>query len=306
MADVTLTYKGSTIAELSDSGSKTLNTAGKYCEADIALSYVKPGGGGDADGIIDGSITSIYNSTVSRIRPYAFYECSSLESAMFPMCETVEDNAFYRCSGLTAVSFPACTVIGSSAFYTCSGLTAVSFPACTKIYTHAFCHPYNKYIANLKHAYFPETTEISGSYVFCDNQLLEDCIIPKLSKITGGDGIWLRCSALKSIYLPNLSKLPNRAFESCWSLSVATFISCSYIASSAFAWCHSLFSLYLLGSSVASLYNAAIFDNTPIKNSSYYSGVFGSVFVPESLVNAYKAAKYWSSYADRITAYVEE
>ena len=45
MADVTLTYKGSTIAELSDTGSKTLNTAGKYCEADIALSYVKPGGG---------------------------------------------------------------------------------------------------------------------------------------------------------------------------------------------------------------------------------------------------------------------
>ena len=41
MADVTLKYKGATIAELSESGSKTLETAGTYCEADILLEYVK-------------------------------------------------------------------------------------------------------------------------------------------------------------------------------------------------------------------------------------------------------------------------
>lgn len=46
MADVTLTYKGATIAELNDSGSKTLRTAGKYCEADIGVEYVKPESGG--------------------------------------------------------------------------------------------------------------------------------------------------------------------------------------------------------------------------------------------------------------------
>lgn len=45
MADVTLKYKGATIGELSESGSKTLETAGKYCEADILLEYVKSGGG---------------------------------------------------------------------------------------------------------------------------------------------------------------------------------------------------------------------------------------------------------------------
>lgn len=38
MADVTLTYKGSTIAEMNASGSKTLKTAGKYCEGDIGVS----------------------------------------------------------------------------------------------------------------------------------------------------------------------------------------------------------------------------------------------------------------------------
>lgn len=42
MADITLSYKGNTIAEINASGSKTLGTAGKYCEADIELVYVKP------------------------------------------------------------------------------------------------------------------------------------------------------------------------------------------------------------------------------------------------------------------------
>ena len=45
MADVTLTYKGNTILELSASGNKTIQTAGKYCEGDIGLAYVKSGGG---------------------------------------------------------------------------------------------------------------------------------------------------------------------------------------------------------------------------------------------------------------------
>lgn len=41
MADITLSYKGSTIATMNASGSKTIETAGKYCEDDISLAYVK-------------------------------------------------------------------------------------------------------------------------------------------------------------------------------------------------------------------------------------------------------------------------
>lgn len=40
MADITLSYKGSTIATMSASGSKTIQTAGKYCEDDIGLLYI--------------------------------------------------------------------------------------------------------------------------------------------------------------------------------------------------------------------------------------------------------------------------
>lgn len=42
MADITVSYKGATIAEVSESGTTTLGTSGKYCEDDITLQYVQP------------------------------------------------------------------------------------------------------------------------------------------------------------------------------------------------------------------------------------------------------------------------
>lgn len=44
MADITISYKGNTIAEVSASGTTTLGTSGKYCEDDISVAYVKPSG----------------------------------------------------------------------------------------------------------------------------------------------------------------------------------------------------------------------------------------------------------------------
>ncbi len=46
MADLTIKFKGQPIAEMTESGTKTLKTAGKYCEGDITVEYSKPAGGG--------------------------------------------------------------------------------------------------------------------------------------------------------------------------------------------------------------------------------------------------------------------
>lgn len=42
MAEVEITYKGSAIATMNASGTKTLETAGKYCEGDIEVEYTRP------------------------------------------------------------------------------------------------------------------------------------------------------------------------------------------------------------------------------------------------------------------------
>ena len=49
MADLTIKYKGQPIAEMTESGTKTLKTAGKYCEGDISVEYAKPAGGGGSE-----------------------------------------------------------------------------------------------------------------------------------------------------------------------------------------------------------------------------------------------------------------
>lgn len=46
---VNIKYKNNSIAELSDTGTKTLKTAGKYCDGDITVEYEKPAGGGGVD-----------------------------------------------------------------------------------------------------------------------------------------------------------------------------------------------------------------------------------------------------------------
>lgn len=46
---VNIKYKNNSIAELSDTGTKTLKTAGKYCGGDITVEYEKPAGGGGVD-----------------------------------------------------------------------------------------------------------------------------------------------------------------------------------------------------------------------------------------------------------------
>lgn len=53
MSDVTIKYKGQSIATMDASGTKTLNTQGKYCEANIGVEYVKPSGGTPAIAIVD-------------------------------------------------------------------------------------------------------------------------------------------------------------------------------------------------------------------------------------------------------------
>ncbi|MBR2582694.1 MAG: hypothetical protein IKO83_01645 [Oscillospiraceae bacterium] len=61
MSDITINYKGSAIATMDASGTKTLLTEGKYCEDDIEVVYVKPSGGGSS--AVRGTFTPASDTT---------------------------------------------------------------------------------------------------------------------------------------------------------------------------------------------------------------------------------------------------
>lgn len=63
MADVTINYEGNSIATMSASGTKTLQTQGKYCTDDIEVVYVSPGGGGGSNTPITGTVTPVSRVT---------------------------------------------------------------------------------------------------------------------------------------------------------------------------------------------------------------------------------------------------
>lgn len=145
MADVTLTYKGDTIAEMNASGSKTLKTAGKYCEGDIGVSYVKPSGGGGGstdieDAIISRTITSYSNSRITSLGWYAFYGCSNLTSVSLPLVATSGGNAFTACSNLADVQMPMLTEVSTNMFMSCSALVKLKFPALQNINQNGFAY----------------------------------------------------------------------------------------------------------------------------------------------------------------------
>ncbi|MDB4506608.1 leucine-rich repeat domain-containing protein [Akkermansiaceae bacterium] len=68
--------------------------------------------------------------TVTRIRAYAFYNCTSLENITIPDSVTrVNDSAFHKCTNLTSITIPdSFTNIGGRMFGGCSSLTSITIP----------------------------------------------------------------------------------------------------------------------------------------------------------------------------------
>ena len=108
-------------------------------------------------------------------------------------------------------------------------------------------------------------------------------------------GIFSGCTNLTSVKIPICSTIRTEAFRDCTSLSVVKLPACITIESQAFENCTGLTSLTIQTDSVCNQESA--FGGTPIESGT------GSIYVPYSLLEDYKAASQWSSYASQISAY---
>ena len=102
------------------------------------------------------------------------------------------------------------------------------------------------------------------------------------------------CYGLTSVSLPMCEYIGSGAFYGCWSLSQVSLPVCSIIGSGAFCGCGSLSIITIGYSGVCSLGDDLTFDVTPIGDGT------GSIYVPASLVDAYKTAENWSMYSSQI------
>jgi hypothetical protein len=99
--------------------------------------------------------------------------------------------------------------------------------------------------------------------------------------------------------------LGTNVFQNCTGLQTIILPVCQTLGYLTFSGCTKLEKVILPYSSVTKMTSAGIFNNTPLKNSTYL-GYYGSIYVPASLVDAYKSATNWAGYKSRITAIPEE
>ena len=140
-------------------------------------------------------------STVTSIRPYAFYYCSGLTSVTIGNNVTsIGDAAFGMCSGLTSVTIDnSVTSIGNSAFYRCSGLTSVTIGnSVTSIGENAF-----SYCDGLTSVTIPNSVTSIGYSAFyeCDG-LTSVTIGNSVNSI--GVGAFGSCFALTSVHISDI------------------------------------------------------------------------------------------------------
>ena len=173
--------------------------------------------------------------------------------------------AFYSYSALKSVNLPNCISIGANAFAYCS-LTSIDLTLCARVDSSAFAQCYSLINVNLP---------------LCRNL---------------GYNAFYMCKKLAHINLPLCDYIGMSTFYGCSALASIDLPLCTVITYSAFYNCNNLKEVYLNRVSTVTTIVSTTFSRCPNLT---------SVYVPASLVDAFKTAQYWSSISNKIVAYIK-
>lgn len=139
----------------------------------------------------------------------------------------------------------------------------------------------------------PAVTSLSNN-VFWNDTSLESASFPSATRF--GTDVFNGCSALMSVNVSKCTDVTASMFYTCGTLPMIEFDSIAAIRKTAFASCLSLTALIIRGSSVGVLVNTNAFQATPIASGTGY------IYVPAALIDSYKIATNWSTFANQLRA----
>lgn len=209
-----------------------------------------------------------HDSLSAKTRRYADYY---RQLANGTIKEVVDDETtalaycFYR-SNVEKATFKNCkNILSYGGFYLCAKLFSVDFPVLEKI----------------------------GVYAFSGTTKLANILFPKVSEILN---LAFESSGVEAVDLPACKFIKYAAFNSCLNLKEIKIPICETIGNKAFSGCKSLEKIFLHGvSGVPTLYSDSL-TGTPETL---------KIIVPDALVDLFKAATNWSTYAGRIIGVTE-
>ena len=180
--------------------------------------------------------------SVSSIRNYAFYGCTSLASIEIPdSVSSIGDYAFYDCTSLARIEIPdSVTSIGKSVFSGCTSLESVyiiDLAAWCGIdfdgrISNPLCNGADLYIGGNKATdiVIPDSVSSIRNYAFSGYTSLESIEIPD-SVTSIGSSAFRNCISLTSITIPDsVTSIGYDAFFNCTSLESVYIIDLA-------AWC---------------------------------------------------------------------
>ena len=181
------------------------------------------------------------------------------------------------------------TSIADSAFYSCYSLTSITIPdGVTSIVTSAFDSCYS-----LTSITIPDGVTSIGDYTFNSCYSLTSITIPDgVTRIS--DSAFNNCRSVASITIPDgVTSIGNNTFYSCYSLTSITIPDgVTSIGNNTFRNCYGVaFYDFTACTTVPTLASTSAFNSIPDDC---------QIRVPASLVDAWKAATNWSTYADHI------
>lgn len=149
-------------------------------------------------------------------------------------------------------------------------------------------------LSKLKTVNLPNATSI-GAYSFYYCTAMTSINAPNTTSL--GTYAFYNCDKLPSVTFPLATTVPDHGLYSCAVLKKADFGAATSIAANAFAYSAALVTLILRRTSaICTLANKNAFTDTPIE------GGTGYVYVPAALVDSYKSASNWSTYANQFRA----
>ena len=176
---------------------------------------------------------------------------------------TLGVGAFLGCFNLTAIDLPNVTQVKRNAFESCTRLQTINLPNVTEFDREAFLN------AGIQQADFPLVTTI-------------------------WDACFYKAKNLISANLPLVTALPADAFRNS-SIRTADFAAVTNINRTAFTDCTSLETLIIRTPSVCVISDISV----ALRGSKIAAGT-GYIYVPDNLVDSYKAATNWVALANQI------
>lgn len=131
-----------------------------------------------------------------------------------------------------------------------------------------------------------------GSYAFARHSLLTKIDIPNVTHIDLYGFNY--CTGLTEIVLPSVKRIESQSFNSCGKLTKIDAPMLEYIGSHSITASKLTTLIIRHSNSVCVLNNAPALGSTPIANGT------GFIYVPDDMVETYKTATNWSSYASQI------